>query len=114
MVWIFIHPVPVAAVAFLAVTIVATLARHEEAIRGIHEHLQGVPINEEISALRFRMGMAEAENASMRSRIKTMEAIDTVTRSQEKRLRIEMERRVALSSHSDRTRELLRKLPGVK
>ncbi|GJY15443.1 hypothetical protein Tco_0385865 [Tanacetum coccineum] len=30
-----VHLVPVAAVAFLAVTIVATLARHEEAIRGI-------------------------------------------------------------------------------
>ncbi|GKA02860.1 reverse transcriptase domain-containing protein [Tanacetum coccineum] len=105
------HPVPVAAVAFLAVTIVATLARHEEAIRGIHEHLQGVPINEEISALRFRMGMAEAENASMRSRIKTMEAIDTVTRSQEKKARIEMERQLASVQESQRQdQENFRKL----
>ncbi|GJZ48290.1 hypothetical protein Tco_0602122 [Tanacetum coccineum] len=51
-----VHPVPVAAVAFPAVTIVTTLARHGEAIQGIHEYLQGVPIKEEMSTLRFRMG----------------------------------------------------------
>ncbi|GKG10241.1 hypothetical protein Tco_0338987, partial [Tanacetum coccineum] len=61
-----VHPVPVATVAFLAVTIVTTLARHGEAIRSIHEHLQGVPIEEDMITLRFRMGMAEAENASLR------------------------------------------------
>ncbi|GKD23361.1 hypothetical protein Tco_1225064, partial [Tanacetum coccineum] len=60
-----VHPVPVAVVAFPAVTIVTTLARHGEAIRGIHEHLQGVPIEEDMSTLRFR----------------TMEAIEMVTRS---------------------------------
>ncbi|GKF43507.1 hypothetical protein Tco_0130059, partial [Tanacetum coccineum] len=48
-----VHPVPVAAVAFPVVTIVAILASHEEAIRGIHEYLQGVPIEEEMSKLRF-------------------------------------------------------------
>ncbi|GJX21396.1 hypothetical protein Tco_0224073 [Tanacetum coccineum] len=36
---------------------------------------------EEMSTLRFRMGMAEAENASLRGKIKTMEAIETVTHS---------------------------------
>ncbi|GJW86365.1 putative reverse transcriptase domain-containing protein [Tanacetum coccineum] len=86
-----IHPEPVAAIAFPAAAIVRTQAQHGEAIRGILEHLQGVPIEEEISTLRFRMGMAEAENASLRGRIKTMEAIETVTRSQEKRARIEIE-----------------------
>ncbi|GJZ49506.1 hypothetical protein Tco_0603696 [Tanacetum coccineum] len=50
-----------------------------------------VPIEEEMSTLSFRMGMAEAENASLRGKIKTMEAIETVTRSQERRARIEME-----------------------
>ncbi|GKA59078.1 putative reverse transcriptase domain-containing protein, partial [Tanacetum coccineum] len=59
-----VHPLPIAAVSFPAVTIVTTLARHREAIRGIHEHL-------------------------------TMEAIETVTRSQEKMARIEMERQLA-------------------
>ncbi|GKB05190.1 hypothetical protein Tco_0833385 [Tanacetum coccineum] len=59
-----VHLVPVVVVAFSAVTIVTTLACHEEAIRGIHEHLQG---------------------------IRTMEAIETVTRSQERRARMEME-----------------------
>ncbi|GJT63313.1 hypothetical protein Tco_1006846 [Tanacetum coccineum] len=51
-----------------------------------------VPIEEEMGTLRFRMGMAEADNASLRGKIKTMEAIETVTRSQEKRARIKMER----------------------
>ncbi|GJZ31015.1 putative ribonuclease H-like domain-containing protein [Tanacetum coccineum] len=74
-----VHPVPVAAVAFPAVTIVAILASHGEAIRGIHEYLQGVPIEKEMSTLRFRMGMAKSENASLRGRIRTMEAIKMVT-----------------------------------
>ncbi|GKC09389.1 hypothetical protein Tco_1000999 [Tanacetum coccineum] len=86
-----VHPVPVVAVAFPAVTIVTTLARHGEAIRGIHKHLKGVPIEEDMSTLRFRMGMAEAKDASLRGKIRTMEAIETVTCSQERRARMEME-----------------------
>ncbi|GJV15568.1 hypothetical protein Tco_1360891 [Tanacetum coccineum] len=46
----------------------------------------------EMSTLRFRMGMVEAENTSLRGKIKTMEAIKTGTRRQEKRARMEMER----------------------
>ncbi|GKA10342.1 hypothetical protein Tco_0689775 [Tanacetum coccineum] len=46
-----VHPAPVD--VFPAATVVRTLAQHGEAIRGIHGHLQGVPINEEMSALRF-------------------------------------------------------------
>ncbi|GKA09949.1 hypothetical protein Tco_0689382 [Tanacetum coccineum] len=61
------HPEPVATVAFPAVAVVTTLARQGEAIRGILEHLQGVPIEEDMSLLRFRIGMAEAENASLRA-----------------------------------------------
>ncbi|GJZ71472.1 putative reverse transcriptase domain-containing protein [Tanacetum coccineum] len=38
-----IHPEPVAAVAFPAAAIVRTQAHHGEAIRGIQEHLLGVP-----------------------------------------------------------------------
>ncbi|GJZ56698.1 hypothetical protein Tco_0612192 [Tanacetum coccineum] len=72
-----IHSKPVATVALHAAAVLRTQAQHGEAIRGILEHLQGVPIEEEISTLRFRMGMAEAENASLRGRIKTMEAIET-------------------------------------
>ncbi|GJS90978.1 retrovirus-related pol polyprotein from transposon TNT 1-94, partial [Tanacetum coccineum] len=84
-----VHPAPVD--VFPAATVVRTLAQHGEAIRGIHGHLQGVPINEEVSALRFRMGMAEEENASLRGRFKTMEATDKITRRQEKRARMELE-----------------------
>ncbi|GKG27746.1 hypothetical protein Tco_0406073, partial [Tanacetum coccineum] len=54
----------------------------------------GVPIEEEMSTLRFRMGMAEAENVSLHGKIKTMEAIEMVTRSQEKRACMEMERQL--------------------
>ncbi|GJX26658.1 hypothetical protein Tco_0232954 [Tanacetum coccineum] len=53
-----------------------------------------VPINEEVSALRFRMGMAEEENSSLHGRIKTMEATDKITRRQEKRARMELERQL--------------------
>nr|GFC48101.1 hypothetical protein [Tanacetum cinerariifolium] len=37
-----VHPAP--ADVFPAATVVRTLAQHGEAIRGIHGHLQGVPI----------------------------------------------------------------------
>nr|GEV15902.1 hypothetical protein [Tanacetum cinerariifolium] len=66
-----VHPVPIVAVAFPTMTI------------------------EEMSTLRFRMGMVGAENASLRGKIKTMKAIETVTRSQEKRARMEIERQLA-------------------
>ncbi|GJZ19826.1 hypothetical protein Tco_0556416, partial [Tanacetum coccineum] len=90
-----IHSEPVAAVAFPATAVVRTQAQHGEAIRGILEHLQGVPIDEEMSTLRFKMGMVEVENATLRGKIKTMEAIETITHSQEKRTRMEMERQLA-------------------
>ncbi|GJU16915.1 hypothetical protein Tco_1144881 [Tanacetum coccineum] len=106
-----VHPVPVAVDAFPIVTIVAILASHGEASRGIHEYLQGVPIKEEMSTLRFRMGMVKAENASLRGKIRTMEAIETVTRSQERRTRREMERQLASVQESQRQdRESFRKL----
>nr|GEX02208.1 putative reverse transcriptase domain-containing protein [Tanacetum cinerariifolium] len=55
-----------------------------EAIRGIHEQLLGVPIQEELTALRFRVDIAKAENASLRARIKTTEAIEKITRKRER------------------------------
>ncbi|GJS49078.1 hypothetical protein Tco_0599199 [Tanacetum coccineum] len=91
------HPIPVAADAFPVVTIVTILASLGEAIRGIHEYFQGVPIEEEMSTLRFRMGMDEVENASLRGKIRTMEAIETVTRT-----RREMERQLDLVQESQR------------
>ncbi|GJS47039.1 hypothetical protein Tco_0597160 [Tanacetum coccineum] len=42
------------------------------------------------------------ENASLRGKIRTVEAIETVTRSQEKRTRREMERQLALVHESQR------------
>ncbi|GJQ89751.1 hypothetical protein Tco_0000890 [Tanacetum coccineum] len=106
-----IYPEPVAAVAFPAMAVVRTQAQHGEAIRGILEHSQEVPIEEEMSTLRFRMGMAKAENPSLCGKIKTMEAIETITHSQEKRTRIKIERQLASVQESQRhDQENFRKL----
>nr|GEZ02520.1 hypothetical protein [Tanacetum cinerariifolium] len=65
----------------------------------------------EINALRFKMGMAEEENASLRGRIKTIEVIDTITRRQEKRARMELERQLTSVQESQRQdQENFRKL----
>nr|GEZ23812.1 putative reverse transcriptase domain-containing protein [Tanacetum cinerariifolium]GEZ23820.1 putative reverse transcriptase domain-containing protein [Tanacetum cinerariifolium] len=79
-----IHPEPVAAVAFPAAAVVRTQAQHGEAIRGIQEHLLGVPIQKELTALRFRVDITEAKNASFHARIKSTKAIKTVTRNYER------------------------------
>ncbi|GJR77772.1 putative reverse transcriptase domain-containing protein [Tanacetum coccineum] len=90
-----IHPEPVAAVAFPAAAIMGTQAQHGEAIRGIQEHLLGMPIQEELTALRFRADIAEAENASLRARIKTTEAIEKITRNRERQARVKIEQQLA-------------------
>ncbi|GJV73435.1 hypothetical protein Tco_1493430 [Tanacetum coccineum] len=106
-----IHPEPVAAVAFPAAAIVRTQAQHGEAIRGIQEHLLGVPIQEELTALRFRADIAEAENASLRARIKTTEAIEKITRNRERQARVKIEQQLAAVQESQRQdREDFRKL----
>ncbi|GJS42355.1 zf-CCHC domain-containing protein [Tanacetum coccineum] len=106
-----VHPEPVVAVAFPAAAVVRTLAQHEEAIRGIQGHLLGVPIQEELPALRFKLDIAEAENASLRARIKTMEAVEKVTRNHERLARIGIEQQLAAVQESHRQdREDFRKL----
>ncbi|GJV88697.1 hypothetical protein Tco_1532635 [Tanacetum coccineum] len=89
-----IHPEPVD--IFPAATVMRTLAQHGEALQGIYEHLQGVHIDEDVSALRFKVEIVESENASLLGRIKTLEAINTITRSQERRTRSRMEQQLAL------------------
>ncbi|GKF16148.1 hypothetical protein Tco_0061066, partial [Tanacetum coccineum] len=84
-IWVdVIHPEPVAVVAFPVAAIVRMQAQHGEAIRGIQKHLLGVPIQEELTALRFRADIAEVENASLRAMIKTIEAIEKITRNRER------------------------------
>nr|GEX68416.1 hypothetical protein [Tanacetum cinerariifolium]GEX79886.1 hypothetical protein [Tanacetum cinerariifolium] len=90
-----IHPEPIAVVSFLAAAVVRTQALHREAIRGMQEQLLGVPIQEELAALRFRIDISEAENASLHARIKTTKAIKKITRSHKRRARMEMERQLA-------------------
>nr|GEV69414.1 hypothetical protein [Tanacetum cinerariifolium] len=66
---------------------------------------------EELTALRFRVDIAEAENASLRARIKTRKAIEKITCSQERRAHMEMERQLALVQESQRQdRQNFRKL----
>nr|GEY13641.1 hypothetical protein [Tanacetum cinerariifolium] len=65
-----------------------------EAIRGIYEHLLGVSIQEELSGLRFMVDIIEAENASLRGTIRTIEAIEMVTRKHKRLARIDMERQL--------------------
>nr|GEX59036.1 hypothetical protein [Tanacetum cinerariifolium] len=62
-----IHPKPIDAVAFLAAAV------------------------EDLMALRFRVDITEAENASLRARIKTTEAIEKITRNHERQTRIKIE-----------------------
>ncbi|GJW23837.1 putative reverse transcriptase domain-containing protein [Tanacetum coccineum] len=108
-----IYPEPVAAVAFPATAIVRTQAQHGEAIQyeAYEEHLIGVPIQEELTALRFRADIAEAENASLRARIKTTEAVEKITRNRERQARVKIEQQLAVVQESQRQdREDFRKL----
>ncbi|GJS16833.1 hypothetical protein Tco_0411305 [Tanacetum coccineum] len=77
----------------------------------VDEHLLGVPIQEELSALRFRVDIVEAENASLRGTIRTMEAVETVTRNHKRLARMEIERQLASIQESRRhDREDFRKI----
>nr|GEW60268.1 hypothetical protein [Tanacetum cinerariifolium] len=95
-----IHPKPVVVVAFPAAVVVRTQAQHGEAIRGINEHLLRVPIQEELTVLRFRVGITEAENASLHARIKTTEAIEKITRNRKRQGRIKIEQQLAAVQES--------------
>ncbi|GJW60833.1 hypothetical protein Tco_0110168 [Tanacetum coccineum] len=91
-----VHPIAVAKVAFHVATVIVTIDRHGGAIRGIYEHLQRVPVDEDVIALRFKVEIVESENTSLLGRIKTLEAINTRTRDQEKRTHTRMEQQLAL------------------
>ncbi|GJV12479.1 hypothetical protein Tco_1354020 [Tanacetum coccineum] len=106
-----VHPAPVATVVFPAAIIMRTLAQHGEAIRGIQDHLLGMPIQEELTALRFRVDVVEVENASLRTTIRTMEAIERVTRNHKRLAHTEIERQLASVQESHRQdREDFKKL----
>ncbi|GJR64620.1 hypothetical protein Tco_0010685 [Tanacetum coccineum] len=74
--------------------------------------IPGVPTQEEMTALRFRADIAEAENASLHARIKTTEAIEKITRNRERQARVKFEQQLAAVQESQRTglREDFRKL----
>nr|GEV85275.1 hypothetical protein [Tanacetum cinerariifolium] len=81
-------------------------------VDNVHPALADVfPAATEMNALRFRMGMEEEENASLRGKIKTIEVIDIITRRQEKMARMELERQLASVQESQRQdQENFRKL----
>ncbi|GJS24778.1 hypothetical protein Tco_0453410 [Tanacetum coccineum] len=97
-----IYPEPVALVAFPAAAVMRTQAQHGEAIRGIHENLLGVPIQEDLTALRFRVDITKAENASLHARIKTTEAIEKITHNRERQVCIKMEQQLVVVQESER------------
>nr|GEU42101.1 reverse transcriptase domain-containing protein [Tanacetum cinerariifolium] len=81
-----IHPEPVATVAFPATAV-------------------------ELTVLRFRIDIAEAEYASLHARIKTREAIEKITRNHERQARIKIEQQLAAVQESYcQNREDFRKL----
>ncbi|GKD05646.1 hypothetical protein Tco_1180620, partial [Tanacetum coccineum] len=63
-------------------------------------HLLGVPIQEELMALRFMVDIAEAKNASLRARIKTTEAIEKITHNRERQARVKIEQQLAAVQES--------------
>ncbi|GKF84757.1 hypothetical protein Tco_0249655 [Tanacetum coccineum] len=78
-----VHPAPITTVAFPAVTIMRTLARHEEVIGGIQERLVEMPtqrweeIEEELLTLRERANRAETEGITLRTRVRSLELVET-------------------------------------
>nr|GEY57422.1 putative reverse transcriptase domain-containing protein [Tanacetum cinerariifolium] len=57
---------------------------------------------EELTALRFRVDIAETENASLRARIKTTEAIKKITHNRERQARVKIEQQLAAAQESHR------------
>nr|GEY44181.1 hypothetical protein [Tanacetum cinerariifolium] len=77
----------------------------------MQEQLSGVPIQEELMTLSFRVDITEVENASLHARIKTMEAIEKITRNRERHVHNKMEQQLAAVQESQRQdRENFRKL----
>ncbi|GJX07960.1 hypothetical protein Tco_0195892, partial [Tanacetum coccineum] len=69
------------------------------------------PATTELTALRFRVDIVEAENASLCVMIRTIEAIETVTRNHERQARIKIKRQLASVQESHRQdREDFKKL----
>nr|GEZ68335.1 hypothetical protein [Tanacetum cinerariifolium] len=97
-----IHPELDTVAAFSTAAVMRTQAQHREAIQGIQENLLGVPIQEELTNLRFKVNIVEAKNASLRTRIKTMEAIKEITRKHERQARVEIEKQLAAVQESQR------------
>ncbi|GKE02958.1 hypothetical protein Tco_1390941, partial [Tanacetum coccineum] len=65
-------------------------------------HLVPIASVEELTALRDRVDIVEAENASLRATIRTMEAVETVICNHERLARIEIERQLASVQESHR------------
>ncbi|GJT45048.1 hypothetical protein Tco_0953763 [Tanacetum coccineum] len=58
--------------------------------------------SEELTGLRFMLDIAEADNASLHARIKTMEAVEKVTRNHERQVCIGIEQYLAAVRESRR------------
>ncbi|GJY11700.1 hypothetical protein Tco_0381009 [Tanacetum coccineum] len=79
------------------------------------EHIVAVAfpaaVVEELTALRFKVDIAEVENASLRAKIKATEAIEKITRNHGRQVRVKMEQQLAAVQESQcQDREDFRKL----
>ncbi|GJZ96619.1 hypothetical protein Tco_0668953 [Tanacetum coccineum] len=61
-----------------------------------------IDVDEESTALRFRVDIDESENALLGAIIRTMEAMEMVTRNHERLARIKIERQLASVQESHR------------
>nr|GEX24696.1 zf-CCHC domain-containing protein/UBN2 domain-containing protein [Tanacetum cinerariifolium] len=104
------HPIPVTSAVFPASTIMMRLDQHGEAIRGIHEHLLEVLIQEELRALRDRLDVAEVERATLRATVRTMRAVETVLR---KRMRDERQTHESIDSAFARFNNIITSLKAL-
>ncbi|GJU70795.1 hypothetical protein Tco_1262200 [Tanacetum coccineum] len=77
-----IHPEPVTVITFLTAAV------------------------EELTGLRFRVDITEADNASLRARIKTTEAIEKITRNHERQVRNKTEQQLAAVQEKERIKPL--------
>ncbi|GJY81838.1 hypothetical protein Tco_0494589 [Tanacetum coccineum] len=70
--------------------VASTIHPNREAIPRTYRDiiLGAAHVQEELTALRFRADIAEAENASLRARIKTTEAIEKITCNRERQARV--------------------------
>ncbi|GJT69146.1 hypothetical protein Tco_1028432 [Tanacetum coccineum] len=88
-----------------------TIPVSTDSIQGSFVDKIDIGVDEELTALRDRVDIVEAENAYLRATIRTMRVVETITHNHERLTRIEIERQLASVQESHRqVREDFKKL----